>query len=315
MTPTSDEVRGQLDRLLASSGFAKAGRMSRFLKFVVERSLAGEGERLKEYVIGVEVFDRDASYDPRVDAIVRVEAARLRTKLAEYYAGDGHDDAVVLSLPKGGYAPVIKLAERSATAATNGNANGAAAAVALSSIAPPAAIVPAPRFAARQLRWIVAGVLAITAALAVAAWAPWAGFAPSPQPQPRVAVLPFEPYPDAADPAVDAVAMRITEGVTAELVRDGRFAVVASSAASAATGTATRPREVAATLNADVLVEARLTLDGDGVRVEARASNGSREQKLWVANFAGSATDSEALEQEIAAAVAAALSVQRFVAN
>ncbi len=87
MSPTGDDVRRQLDRLLASSGFANAVRMSRFLKFVVEHTLAGEGERLKEYVIGVEVFDRDTSYDPHVDSIVRVEAARLRTKLAEYYAG------------------------------------------------------------------------------------------------------------------------------------------------------------------------------------------------------------------------------------
>ncbi|HEY3516370.1 MAG TPA: adenylate cyclase, partial [Gammaproteobacteria bacterium] len=83
MSPTGDDVRRQLDRLLASAGFANAGRMSRFLKFVVEKTLAGEGERLKEYVIGVEVFDRDASYDPRLDSIVRVEAARLRAKLAE----------------------------------------------------------------------------------------------------------------------------------------------------------------------------------------------------------------------------------------
>ena len=89
MPPTADDVRHQLDRLLASSGFANAGRMSRFLKFVVEKTLAGESERLKEYVIGIEVFDRDASYDPRLDSIVRVEAARLRTKLAEYYAGEG----------------------------------------------------------------------------------------------------------------------------------------------------------------------------------------------------------------------------------
>ena len=83
MSPSAEEVRRQLDRLLASPGFVNAGRMSRFLKFVVEKTLAGEGERLKEYVIGVEVFDRGTDYDPRVDAIVRVEAARLRAKLVE----------------------------------------------------------------------------------------------------------------------------------------------------------------------------------------------------------------------------------------
>ena len=126
MAPSEDDVRRQLDRLLASAGFANAGRMSRFLKFVVEKTLAGEAERLKEYVIGVEVFDRDADYDPRVDAIVRVEAARLRTKLAEYYAGEGRDDAVVLSLPKGGYAPVIKLEQRPARNRARSNRRAAA---------------------------------------------------------------------------------------------------------------------------------------------------------------------------------------------
>jgi TolB-like protein len=107
----------------------------------------------------------------------------------------------------------------------------------------------------------------------------------------------------------------MTEGVTAELVRDGRFAVVASSAASAAAAASARPRDVATTLDADVLIEARLTTDGRRVRVEARASSGSREQKLWVAGFAGDAADSDALEREIAAAVTAALGAAEVVAN
>src|SRR5688572_6191858 len=126
MSPTGDDVRRQLDRLLASTGFANAGRMSRFLKFVVEKTLAGEGERLKEYVIGVEVFDRDASYDPRLDSIVRVEAARLRAKLAEYYAGEGKSDAVVLTLPKGGYSAIVTLEDRTAGVNAAPCANGAA---------------------------------------------------------------------------------------------------------------------------------------------------------------------------------------------
>jgi hypothetical protein len=79
MSPSADDVRCQLDRVLASAVFANAGRMSRFLKFVVDKSLAGEGDRLKEYVIGVEVFDRDARYVPRLDWFVRVDGARLRS--------------------------------------------------------------------------------------------------------------------------------------------------------------------------------------------------------------------------------------------
>ena len=158
MSPSEDEVRRQLDRLLASAPFANAGRMSRFLKFVVERTLAGDAERLKEYVIGVEVFDRDTDYDPRVDSIVRVEAARLRSKLAEYYAGEGRGDAVVLGLPKGGYAAVIKLEHRPAppngAPATNG-----AAALAAPAVGAKAAPQPSP-FSARRL-WTLGAVLAV----------------------------------------------------------------------------------------------------------------------------------------------------------
>ncbi len=88
MEPSADEIRLQLDRLLASAGFANADRMSGFLRYVVERAMAGESDQVKEYVIGVAVFGRDEQYDPRLDSIVRVEARRLRTKLDEYYAGD-----------------------------------------------------------------------------------------------------------------------------------------------------------------------------------------------------------------------------------
>ena len=84
MEPTAEEVRQQLDRILASDLFANADRLSRFLRYVVERTLAGEGDQLKEYAVGVGVFDRGEQYDPRVDSIVRVEASRLRTKIDEY---------------------------------------------------------------------------------------------------------------------------------------------------------------------------------------------------------------------------------------
>jgi serine/threonine-protein kinase len=76
--------------------------------FAVERALSGQSEQLKEYVIGVEVFDRKESYDPRVDPIVRVEARRLRSKLESYYAGEGSADELIIEFPKGTYAPVFR---------------------------------------------------------------------------------------------------------------------------------------------------------------------------------------------------------------
>jgi Tol biopolymer transport system component len=83
--------------------------MRQFLRFVVDCSLKGELELLKESVIGVEVFGRAPSYDPRIEPIVRVEARRLREKLQEYYEGQGSQDSVVIHLPKGGYAPTFEI--------------------------------------------------------------------------------------------------------------------------------------------------------------------------------------------------------------
>jgi serine/threonine-protein kinase len=103
-------VRRQLEKILAHDLFARAERMGRFLRFAVERALEGKAGDLKEYLIGVEVFDRKDSYDPRVDPIVRVEARRLRSKLKAYYEGDGRSDPVVIEFHSGGYAPHIRAA-------------------------------------------------------------------------------------------------------------------------------------------------------------------------------------------------------------
>ena len=94
-------VRQQLEKILAHRLFSRSGRMARFLRLTVERTLAGQADELKEYLIGVEVFDRKSSYDPRVDPIVRVEARRLRSKLKAYYEGDGSGDPVLIEFLSG----------------------------------------------------------------------------------------------------------------------------------------------------------------------------------------------------------------------
>jgi serine/threonine-protein kinase len=94
-----------LEKIVSHQLFSRSERMVRFLRLTVERSLAGQAHQLKEYLLGVEVFDRKSSYDPRVDPIVRVEARRLRAKLKAYYEGDGRTDPVLIEFLSGGYAP------------------------------------------------------------------------------------------------------------------------------------------------------------------------------------------------------------------
>ncbi len=106
--PTKDEIEAQLASILASRHFRQARSLEKFLTFVVDCSLIGETDRLKEISIGIKVFRRPPDFDPRIDTVVRVQAANLRRKLAEYYLEEGLDDRVLIELPKGHYVPTFQ---------------------------------------------------------------------------------------------------------------------------------------------------------------------------------------------------------------
>ena len=105
---SAESIRTQLRKILSSACFARSERLARFLHFTVEQTIEGRAEQLKEFVIGVEVFDKTEKYDPRMDPIVRVEARRLREKLKKYYETDGREDPLCIDFPTGTYAPLIQ---------------------------------------------------------------------------------------------------------------------------------------------------------------------------------------------------------------
>jgi len=125
MAPCARAVQEQLRRVLASDGFKHSRRMADLLHFIVSQTVAGNEHRLKEYVIALEVFGRDESFDPRLNALVRVEASRLRHRLREYFQGPGRDDAIEIELPAGRYVP------RFTTARARTKARGVASSAAL----------------------------------------------------------------------------------------------------------------------------------------------------------------------------------------
>jgi TolB-like protein/Flp pilus assembly protein TadD len=104
-------VLEQLQRIIGSATFQPVDRLKRFLTFIVNEALEGRRKDLKEYVIGVQVFGKEDSFDPRTDPIVRVQARRLRAKLVRYYREEGRIDEWIVELPKGGYAPIFKRRE------------------------------------------------------------------------------------------------------------------------------------------------------------------------------------------------------------
>ena len=109
-----ESVSAQLGRILSSQSFAKAPILSRLLRHLVESQLQGRPDRLKEYSLGVDVFGRGESFDPRIDTIVRVQARRLRSKLGDYYGSEGRADPIVIEVPKGCYLAAWRASDNGA---------------------------------------------------------------------------------------------------------------------------------------------------------------------------------------------------------
>src|SRR5688572_3877848 len=155
------QVRTQMERILASEIFSRSERLSGFLRYVVERTLEGSGHNLKEQVIAQDVFGRVA-FDGAADAIVRVEARRLRDKLREYYA-ETDAEPVLITLPKGSYVPSFER-------------NPATTPVIVPPLNEREPIVLALKRSGRsQLIWVAAGLLVVIGAIAA-----WYAFRPQP---------------------------------------------------------------------------------------------------------------------------------------
>lgn len=271
MTIPDADIRAELERILASKGFATSGRLSRLLRYVVDKTIAGDVDQLKEYSVGVEVFDRDANYDPRLDSIVRVEAGRLRSRLDEYYNGEGAGSSIRITLPRGGY--VAQFERR-----------------------PEPAPIAAPA-AARQRSW-AAWPLTAGLVCAVAAMVLWLGGwnrTPAQGDNADIAVMPFS-----SDVADAAIAERLAETVTTELARL-KTVSVASYTSTIGLGQARRPlREIASELNVNFVVEASVEPDGDGLLVMARIVNAETDRKIWVSDYRGPRDNPRAIAQRIA---------------
>jgi hypothetical protein len=107
----ADRILACLEKVLAGEELTNSVQLSRFLRHIVENTVHGTDTSLKESAIGVAVFNRRASYDPKLDPIVRVEARRLRLRLDDYYRRTGGLDPIRICLPKGGYVPVFQTAQ------------------------------------------------------------------------------------------------------------------------------------------------------------------------------------------------------------
>ena len=279
------EVRAALEQVLAGPSFVNAGRLSRMLRFVVERTLDGQGDQLKEYLLGVEVFDRPPEYDPRLDSIVRVEARRLRGKLAEYYEAEGAGDALRIRLTKGGYAPTFERRGSETLAAASSSSK--------------ALDGRAGRLATRS----VAGIAGLALVLSIALWGwPARWRVGSPAPALTVAVLPFHVF--SGRESDQRLADRLADGVTTELARTHSMSVAAHTDARRYRDPQLSLREIGQALGATVLMEGTVHVDAGAVRLEVRLVDVAAGRKLWVDDFVSVSGDLDRLELDASAAAA-----------
>jgi len=261
-------VQEALQRVVSSAGFSRNERQSRFLRFLVDRSLEGREGELKESVIAVEVFGRDADYDPKLDAIVRTEAIRLRTRLEKYYAGAGSSDPLIIDLPKGGYRPVFR--ERTAGLAVERPTSG-------------------------HPRWVVTG-LAMAAVLSVGVLFVWR-IRTHPAPV-TIAVLPLENI--SHDPGSEFLADGLTDEIINSLSLIDGLTVRSRTSTFSLKGKRASGTEAGRELSADYLVEGSVLHAGDQLRVTAELVRVQDDASIWTNQFDRKLTDVLAIQDEIA---------------
>ena len=135
MAPSVEASRAQLDRVLQCQQLKNSDGLRNLLAYLGEKSLTAPGEDLKEYTVGVEACGKPSSYDPQLDASVRVQTGRLRRKIDDYYAGDGVADEIVIEVPKGRFAVVFHPRKKVAAPRPNRLILGLALAALMLSIA------------------------------------------------------------------------------------------------------------------------------------------------------------------------------------
>jgi serine/threonine-protein kinase len=266
-------VRRELERILASPGFARNERLSGFLRYVVEGHLEGKDHELKESVIAVEVFGRSPDFDPRLDSVVRTEAVRLRTRLSDYYLKDGKADALVIELPKGGYVPRFRDIAREQP------------------VTSPAS-EPKPARLGRR-RWVALGLSSLIIALAIGGWR-WAQHRSEPI---TIAVLPLENT--SQDPANEYFA----DGLTDELIRNlsiiEGLAVRSRTSSFGLKGKPRNIRDAGQQLQADYILEGSVLRAGHQLRIDVQLVRVRDDFSLWSQRFDKELTDIFAIQDEI----------------
>ncbi|HKV77203.1 MAG TPA: tetratricopeptide repeat protein [Candidatus Sulfotelmatobacter sp.] len=279
------EVRKELEKILASELFREAEGLKRFLRFSVEHTLQGEGDQLKEYRLGVDVFDRESSFDPRLDPVVRMAARRLRVKLHEYYEGDGATDPIHIDVPKGGYAAAFSSAP-----------------------------LHPRRIAGEHPKQKHSGLVLPTAVLLLAVviiamyWLRQRRPGTAASQESSIVVLPFLNLTVNQDD--EYLSDGLADELTGSLSRIPGLRVIARTSAFKFKGKAEDVRSIGSQLSVTSLLEGSLQRSGQQVRITVQLIRTSDGAHLWAETYDRNASDPFGVEDDITEAITRVLRIR-----
>ena len=261
-------IVSQLDHILASEEFAASPKIQMLLRYLVTATLDDDTEQLKGYTIGIDVFDRDESFDPMLDSIVRVQVGRLRKMLAHYYVTAGEPQKILIEIPKGQYGAVFTDLADSADDEPPPDDLPASPQDMVAGDGEPLKV---PRFAL----WAAAAVIVVMA-LAAFLFMRWDSGENDQVPRPQIALLKFSA--SAQDPLAQQFAEELHESVALSLTRQQLFPVlILSGDPDWHDVRSTAQLTDAPFLHVHTFVRRR----GDGIEVSAQLMKTEGEQLLW----------------------------------
>jgi serine/threonine-protein kinase len=269
-------VRGELERVLGSETFAQSEALKRFLRHVVEETLAGREGELKEQVLGADVFGRGDSYDPRIDPIVRVQATRLRGKLRDYYLKEGARSELVIDLPKGSYVPSFSKASGE----------------------------PSEPRARPKPRLLVFGAAALALVALLMGSLLWNGAEPLPGTT-AIAVLPFTDMSPGRE--YEYFGDGIADEITTALASVAELDVVPRTSAFRFKNESVDLKTLAADLGADPILQGSVRVSGGMLRVQAQLIRAADGRQLWAETYDRPFEDAFGVQEDIARAVCRAV--------
>ncbi len=303
--PGPEAVREQLKRILDSDLFSRGPRLARFLSYIVEATISGNAEQLNQLAIGLDVFDRGRSFDPSTDAIVRVEAGRLRYKLTEYYDNAGTNDPIVISLPRGGYH--VSVQHRASTepvgqpVARGAPRLGVAALLAASTVG---FLYAAFALLPDQEKTAPGATTASADVRPGSIGQPTAAFAG----RQAIAILPFNNLSN--DPEQDYFSDGITEDIITDLSLVSGLNVIARHSTFVYKNQNVSIKDIGDDLGARYVLEGSVRKAGDQLRITAQLIDVATETHIWAERYDRRLDDIFATQDEVSQQIVNSLDVE-----